>query len=87
MRDAEDTDSIPGSGRSPIGGNGEYSCLENAMDRGACWATDHGVTKSRTCTSHMWDLGFRGIMSLKQNVGYVHLEATFWENVRGSFRK
>ena len=23
-----------------------YSCLENSMDRGAWWATVHGVTKS-----------------------------------------
>ena len=32
-------------------GNGtplQYSCLENPMDRGACWATVHGVSKSRT---------------------------------------
>ena len=32
-------------------GNGyplQYSCLENSMDRGAWWATVHGVTKSRT---------------------------------------
>ena len=30
-------------------GNGtplQYSCLENSMDRGACRATVHGVTKS-----------------------------------------
>ena len=25
-----------------------YSCLENSMDRGAWWATVHGVAKSRT---------------------------------------
>ena len=24
----------------------QYSCLENSMDRGACWATVHGVTES-----------------------------------------
>ena len=33
-----DTDSIPGWGRSPGGGNGnplQYSCLENSMDREA----------------------------------------------------
>ena len=33
---AGDTDSIPGLGRSPGGGNGnslQYSCLENPMDR------------------------------------------------------
>ena len=26
----------------------QYSCLENPMDRGACWATVHRVTKSWT---------------------------------------
>ena len=34
---AGDLGSIPGSGRSPGGGNGNplrYSCLENLMDRG-----------------------------------------------------
>ena len=48
---ARDTSSIPGSGRSPGGGHGntrQYSYLENPMDRGAWWATVHGVTKSRT---------------------------------------
>ena len=42
---------IPGLGRSPGKGNGkplQYSCLENPMDRGAWWATVHGVTKSQT---------------------------------------
>ena len=46
---AGDTGSIPESGRSPGGENGnplQYSCLENPMDRGACWATVHRVTKS-----------------------------------------
>ena len=43
-----DVGSIPGSGRSPGEGNGnplQYACLENPMDRGACWATVHGVAK------------------------------------------
>ena len=42
---------ISGSGRSPGGENGnplQYCCLENPMDRGAWWATDRMVTKSRT---------------------------------------
>ena len=46
-----DDSRIPGSGRSPGGGNGnplQYSCLENFMDRGAWWAIVHGVTKSQT---------------------------------------
>ena len=46
---AEDPDLIPGSGKSLGEGNGnllQYSCLEIPMDRGACQATVHGVTKS-----------------------------------------
>ena len=49
--DARDMRSIPGSGRSPREGNGnplQDSCLDKRMDRGAWWATVHGVTKSRT---------------------------------------
>ena len=50
-KQAEDVGSIPGSGRSPGGGNGnplQYSCLGNPMDRGAWWATVHEITKSQT---------------------------------------
>ena len=46
-----DLGSIPGSGRSLGGGNGnplQYSCLENSMDREAWWATVHGVSMSWT---------------------------------------
>ena len=46
---AVDMCSIPGSGRSPGVGNVnmlQYSSLENSLDRGAWWATVHGVTKS-----------------------------------------
>ena len=49
--DSRDTGSIPGSGISHAVGNGnplQYSCLENSMDRGAWWATVHGVTKNWT---------------------------------------
>ena len=48
---ARDLGLIPGSGISPGEGHGnplQYSCLENPMDRGAWWATVHGVAKSRT---------------------------------------
>ena len=41
---------IPGSGRAPEERNGfplQYSCLENSMERGAWWATVHGVAKSQ----------------------------------------
>ena len=41
--------------RYPGGGHGnplQYSCLENAMDRGGWWATVHVVAKSRTRLSN-----------------------------------
>ena len=47
---AEEVGSIPGSGRSTGEGNGnplQCSGVENPMDRGACWATVHGVTRVR----------------------------------------
>ena len=51
---AGDIGSIPGLGRSPGEGNGNplpYSRLENPTDRGAWWATVHGVAKSQTRVS------------------------------------
>ena len=50
-QDGEGDGSICGCGRSPGGEPGnpfQYSCLENPMDRGACWATGLRVTNSRT---------------------------------------
>ena len=50
-----DMGSIPGSGSSPRKGNGnplQYSCLEDPMDRGAWWATVHGVTRHDSATEH-----------------------------------
>ena len=50
---AEDMGSIPGSGRSSGGGNGnplQYSCLGNPMDRGALWATVHGPVEESDLT-------------------------------------
>ena len=43
---AGDPGSIPGPGRSPGEGNGnplQYSCPGSPKDRGAWWATVHGV--------------------------------------------
>ena len=47
---------IPGSGRSPGGGNGnplQYSGLENPMDREAWWATVHGVERLSDATEQL----------------------------------
>ena len=54
-RDERDMRSIPGLGRSPGEGNGnllQYSCLGNPVDRGAWWATVHGVSR-RTEDAHV----------------------------------
>ena len=55
LANAGDMCSIPGSGRSHGGGNGNplhYYCLRNPMYREAWWATDHGITKSQTQLSN-----------------------------------
>ena len=53
--EAGDQYSIPGLGHSSGEGHGnplQYSCLESSMDRGARWATVHGVSKSWTRLSN-----------------------------------
>ena len=48
--DKRDTDSIPGSGRSPGVENGnslQYSCLQNSTDRGACGLQSMEVQRVR----------------------------------------
>ena len=50
-----DTGSIAGLRRSFGGANTsllQYSCLGNPMDRGAWWATAHGVAKSQTLNNN-----------------------------------
>ena len=49
-RNTGDMGSIPGLGRSLGEGDSsplQYSCLENSTDRGAWWATLHGVAHSQ----------------------------------------
>ena len=49
--DIIDRGPVPGSGRSPGGGNGnllQCCCLGNPLDRGAWRATVHTLIKSRT---------------------------------------
>ena len=50
---AGDIGSIPGSGRSPGERNGnplQYSCLGNAINRGAWWAMVQGVPNESNTT-------------------------------------
>ena len=68
--DIRDTSSILGWGISPGEGHSnllQYSCLGNPMDRGAWWATVHGVAKSWT-----W---------LKQLSMHVHISILNIKNV------
>ena len=49
--EAGDASSVPGWRRPPGEGSGnplQYSCLENSMDRRACWDIVYGVTKEST---------------------------------------
>ena len=53
---AGDMSLIPGSGRSPGGGNGnslQYSCLENSIDKGAWWLTVPWGRKDLDMTEHV----------------------------------
>ena len=71
---AGDPSSIPWSGRSPGGRNGnplQYSCLENPMDRGAWWATVHGVAKSQTWLSD-WVCTYNTHYLLKKLFIWLH---------------
>ena len=63
---AGDPGSIPGLGRAPGEGPGNplhYSCLETLVDRGAWWATAHGVAKSQTHLSMHTHTGYHSHMS------------------------
>ena len=51
--DTREVSSISGLGRCPEAGNDnslQYSCLANHMNRGAWWATVHGVTRESEIT-------------------------------------
>ena len=53
LTEVGDTGLIPGSGKSPGERNGnplQYSCLGNPTDRGAWWATAHGIAKESDTT-------------------------------------
>ena len=71
---AGDVGLIPGSGKSPGGGNGnllEYSCLENPMDSGAWQAIVQGFAKNQihSVTEH----GHRKGLSLQTERAHLAL--------------
>ena len=71
-----DLGAIPGLGRSPGGGNGcplQYSCLENSMDRGACWLQSMGSQRIR----HNWVTFTHSFMGW-----WLHLKSGFPKRTR-----
>ena len=75
---AGDMCSILRLGRSPGEENGyplQYSCLENSMDRGAWWATVHGVAKSQTQLSDLiinWSIHFKCMYNWTKSQHYCY---------------
>ena len=75
---------IPGSGRSPGEGNGnplQYSCLGNAMDREAWWATVHADTTKQQLTLSLFYL-FTSCMTMNNltslNSEPTQCQALYW---------
>ena len=72
---AGDEDPIPVSGRSPGKGNGnplQDSCLGNSLDRGAWWATVHGVANKSDTTQRLNKTMIRDLDSILTAVGNNH---------------
>ena len=92
---AADPGLIPGWGRCPGEGNSnpfQYSFLENPMDRGAWWATVHGVTKSQTWLSaHIphadVDVGKLALPSMGSVWWELKMIQPLWEIVRQFSKK
>ena len=73
---AGDTSSIPGSGRSTRGGNGnslQYSCQGNPMNSGPCWATVHRVTKELVTTEHALTKMYPKRITIRHEVNCFYL--------------
>ena len=69
--DAGDMSSIPGSGRSPVEGNGsplQYSCLGNFMDREAWWTTgSQRVGHNWPCTCGFMRVWVEVLLKLREH--------------------
>ena len=94
----QDVGSIPGSVRSFAGGSGnplQHSCQDNPRDRGAWWATVHGVAKSWTQLSmhtHFskvsWWQGRLCICEHRKHTGkFLYLKINFAVNLNYSKEK
>ena len=87
--DVKDEGSIPGLGRFPGGGNGnpfQYSCQENPMDRGAWWATVHGVTEwdmsEHACRQEVYEGFYDSVPSQHQKLTNFQVSSCSLSRVR-----
>ena len=72
---AGDPGLISGLGRFPGERNSnpfQYSCLENPMDRGAWWATVHGVRK------RLQSVGSQRVRHVLSRFSHVRVSVTLW---------
>ena len=79
MKETWDMDLIPGSGRSPAGGQGnplQYSCLENSHGHKTWWAVVYSVAKSWTWLS---DLAHMHVPLLSSTKNSSISTLTCWE--------
>ena len=84
-----DAVSIPGLGKFSGGENGnplQYSCLENSTDRGAWWATIHGVAKSQMQLSTHTHL-FIYLFIYFESIKLLSAEIKVISNIRESLKK
>ena len=82
--DTGDVGLIPGSGRSPGGGNGNplcYPCLENPTDRGAWRAMVHGVSESDMTEHSTYIIDEQRCVSFRvqqrDSVSHIHVSILF----------
>ena len=63
----------------------QYSCLGNPMDRGAWWATVHGVTRSTSAFSSFSSTVFWPTAILKSTEQQVDLSNRLFSNMEGQW--
>ena len=76
---AENLCSTPGLERSPGGGHDnplQHSCLVNPMDRGARWATVHGIAKESDMTERLSNNHLFAILKSKKQKIWVFSQFT-----------
>ena len=79
--DIRDVSLFLGSGRSPEGGHDkplQYSCLENSIDRGAWWATGHGVAQSQTWLKWLKTHAYAQLLQVKLAWEILQIKHWVW---------